>query len=44
MALPPIIPVGIFLVILAFCSGIVALVPIITTWQWNKKQKEKRFT
>ncbi|MEQ8225307.1 MAG: hypothetical protein ABRQ37_23515 [Candidatus Eremiobacterota bacterium] len=41
--IPPLALLGAFLILMSFIPSIVSIFPVISTWRWNKKQKEKRF-
>ncbi|MEQ8172070.1 MAG: hypothetical protein ABRQ38_24470 [Candidatus Eremiobacterota bacterium] len=40
---PPLAILGAFLILMSFIPSILSIFPVISTWRWNKKQKEKRF-
>jgi len=38
--IPPIALLGAILIFLALCLGVIAIIPAVWPWQWNRKQRE----
>lgn len=41
--IPPLALLGALLILMSFIPSILFIFPVVSTWRWNKKQKEERF-